>query len=222
MAGIGCIPYTLTDLADPTGATRFASSLSNEIQALTREAAPRAFVPAADPMVLNNGNPDINKLNAYRATIGQAPLASVAEASVQTYCNNLYAVGAPAIAKWLPMLLNVPAPDFGLGVSNTLAGVLVGRFGVTVNAPGNGGMLNCPGVLGLANPFSKFTGVGAGGPLVCPAPNFNPKTCAFIATNGITTIAQALGVGALVPDMIGQTTFDIPLAPATPVVGLFL
>lgn len=218
LGGIGCVPYVLKDLADPNGKTFFASSLSNEVQALVREGLPRAFVPAMDPMVLNaDGNQDINKVNAYRAVVGQAPLVSAGEASTQSYCTNLYAVGAPAIAAWLPMLLNVPAPDFAVGVSNTLAGVLVGRYSVTVNAPANGGMLNCPGLLGKPNPFAKFTGVGAGGPLVCPSPNFNPKTCAFIATNGVTTIAQALGVSNLTPDMTGQTTFDIPLAPATPV-----
>lgn len=210
-AAIGCKPFMLTDMADTTGATVFPSSLSNEIQALLLQGGPRAFVPQNDPMVMNNGVVDVNKLNAYRTAIGQSPLGSAALASTADYCTNLYIVGAPQIAQWLPILVQVPAPDFGLGVSNSLGGLLVGRYGATV---GNGN-LNCPLLINVPNPFGAFTGVGAGGPLVCPQPNFSPLTCKFIATAAVPTIQAALGVSHLVPNMDGQATFDIPVAPGS-------
>jgi len=170
--------------------------------------------------VANGGTPvmDTNKLNAYRAIVGQAPLANMALASTQIYCNNLYAVGAPAIATWLPILVQIPAPDFGLGVSNSLGGVLIGRYGVTVG-PGN---LNCPNFLGIANPFSKFTlttPITVNGTmtnaLACPPP-FTVTGCVFQSVNG-GTLQQALGITGMVADMTGQETFDIPFAPASPV-----
>lgn len=206
---IGCHPWTVQDLADPTATTFFATSLTNEVQALLLQPAPRAFVPNQDPMTtFTNGQgvavADLSKLNAYRTAIGQTQLTNVAQAAPLDYCNNLYAAGAPLLAQWLPLLVQVPAPDFGAGVSNTLGGVLVGRFGVTVM------MLNCNGLTGVANPFNNFSGVGAGGPLFCPAP-FNPLTCQLGTGLSQTAIAAALGVTNVQTSTNGQTTFDVPV-----------
>jgi hypothetical protein len=228
---IACHPWVVQDLADPAGTTFFATALTNELQALALQAMPRAFVPANDPMVMAlntaGGTPviDNSKLNAYRAAVGQASVGNVAEGSTQIYCNNLYAVGAPAIATWLPILVQWPAPDFGLGVSNTLGGLLVGRYGATVGA----GNLNCPALLGVANPFSQFTFTAANAnvtlgnthmvvpsfALVCPPP-FSATGCVFQSVNG-GTLQQALGITGMVADNTGQATFDIPFAPASPV-----
>jgi hypothetical protein len=59
---LGCTPWMASDLADP-GHLVPALPL-NELQASVQQAAPVALVPAGDPMVLNNNQPDLNKLIA--------------------------------------------------------------------------------------------------------------------------------------------------------------
>src|SRR5437588_5801207 len=61
---LGCTPWMAPDLADP-GHMLPALPL-NELQAAAHQAPPVALVPAGDPMVLNNNQPDLNKTNAYR------------------------------------------------------------------------------------------------------------------------------------------------------------
>ena len=43
----------------------------NELQAAAHQAAPVALVPTNDPMVLNNNNVDLNKVNLYRIGVDQ-------------------------------------------------------------------------------------------------------------------------------------------------------
>jgi hypothetical protein len=57
---LGCTPWMAPDLADP-GQMLPALPL-NELQAAAQQAAPVALVPAGDPMVLNNNQPDLNKI----------------------------------------------------------------------------------------------------------------------------------------------------------------
>src|SRR5258708_16004153 len=65
-----CKPMRPPDLADP-GQMVTALPL-NELQSAAHQAAPVALVPARDPMVLMNGHPDLNKLNAYRVRVDQS------------------------------------------------------------------------------------------------------------------------------------------------------
>ena len=74
---LGCTPLMAPDLADP-GQMVPALPL-NELQAAADQTAPIALVPSGDPMVLVNNNPNLDKINAYRAGVDQ-PAAVPADA----------------------------------------------------------------------------------------------------------------------------------------------
>ena len=81
---LGCTPWKAPDLADP-GQMVPALPL-DELQAAAHQAAPIAMVPAGDPMVLNNKNADLNKINAYRIGVDQTPAANLNDANTNAYC----------------------------------------------------------------------------------------------------------------------------------------
>src|SRR5579872_836729 len=84
---LGCSPWMAPNLAD---AGNPATGLPlDELQAAAHQASPVALVPAGDPMVLLNGNPDPNKINAYRAGVDQIPAQNLNDASTRLYCMNL-------------------------------------------------------------------------------------------------------------------------------------
>ena len=143
---LGCAPWTVADLADP-GKMVPALPL-NELQAAALQGAPVALVPAGDPMVLNNGNVDLNKLNAYRRGVNQPPVANADAASTTTYCQNLVNTGAPRIVADAPLTVNSKSPDLGTG--DTLFTFLAQRF---VNAYGADN-LNCVQLLGKPSPIA--------------------------------------------------------------------
>src|SRR5579864_3155130 len=68
-AALGCTPWMAPDLANP-GHLVTALPL-NELQAAVSQGLPVALVPNADPMVLVNNQPNLAKLNAYRAGVDQ-------------------------------------------------------------------------------------------------------------------------------------------------------
>src|SRR6266566_1962971 len=92
-SALGCTPWTAPNLADP-GQMVPALPL-NELQASAQQAAPIALVPAGDPMVLNNNQPALDKINAYRRGVDQPTARSVAVASTTDYCRHLLAVLSP-------------------------------------------------------------------------------------------------------------------------------
>ena len=92
---LGCAPWMAPDLADP-GHMLPALPL-NELQAAAHQSAPIALVPVGDPMVLNNNQPDLNKLNAYRSGVDQAAAGNLDTASTTTYCQHLLAIGPARI-----------------------------------------------------------------------------------------------------------------------------
>ena len=92
---LGCTPWMAPDLASP-GQMLPALPL-NELQAAAQQAAPIAVVPAGDPMVLNNNQPDLNKLNAYRRGVDQPTVGNLDAASTTTYCQHLLAIGPARI-----------------------------------------------------------------------------------------------------------------------------
>jgi hypothetical protein len=169
---LGCTPWSVPDLADP-GHTATGLPL-NELQAAAHQGAPVALVPAGDPMVLNNGNTDLNKLNAYRRGVDQAPAANADAASTKTYCQNLASVGAQRIVTDAPLTVNATSPDAGVG--DTLFTFLAQRF---VNAYGADN-LNCVQLLGKPSPIAT-TQDGNG---VAISATFNGQP---INTQGTTT-----------------------------------
>jgi len=140
-----------------------------------------------------NGNPDINKLNAYRVGNVQVPVVTLADANQITYCQNMYTQGPNFIIGNQALLILKPSPD--PANTNTLFSFLVARFNTAV---GNGG-LNCVGLLNLPSPLAL---VGASPTLLLAGdivPQLDTPSALQAdnpATLGLTTLAaQALCAG---------------------------
>lgn len=142
---LGCTPWTAPDLADP--GNNLTSLPLNELLAAARQMPPVAFIPANDPMVLNNNNVDVNKINAYRVGVDQPRVANADAASPTTYCQNLVSVGAPRIVQDAPLTVKRPPADAAVG--NTLFTFLAQRFVNTYGADN----LNCTQLLGKPSPI---------------------------------------------------------------------
>lgn len=145
---LGCTPWTAPNLASP-GKMEPALPL-DELQAAANQTAPVALVPRGDPMVLNNNNPDTNKLNAYRAGVDQMS-ANNATASTATYCTNLLNNAPARIQLDKPITQRRPSPD--PAAANSLFTFLAQRFVASFGANG----LNCTGLLKVANPIKVKT-----------------------------------------------------------------
>jgi len=146
---LGCHPWMAPNLADP-GQMVPALPL-DELQAATFQAAPVALVPANDPMVLINGQPNLNKINAYRRGVNQPPAASLNAASTTTYCTNLLNMAPARLQLDMQTTQNRPSPD--AAVATNLFTFLGQRFAATFGANG----LNCVGLLNKPNPVNVTT-----------------------------------------------------------------
>lgn len=150
---LGCNPWMAPNLADnkqPTTALPL-----NELQALVRQRPPVALVPAGDPMVLVNGQPNLAKLNSYRIGVDQPPVESLAQANTVSYCLNLLNIGAPRLFFDSPLTRKAPSPIPAM--ANNLFTFLAQRFNTTWGPNG----LNCMGLLG--NKPSPITVISKGG-----------------------------------------------------------
>jgi len=147
---LGCTPWTAPDLTD--NGNMVPSQALDELQAAAMQAAPVALVPAGDPMVLNNGQPDLRKTNLYRMGVDQPLAQNVNAASTTTYCQNILAM-APTRLNLDKKLTNAAAsPD--PAVASTLFNFLANRLMTTLGP--NGG-LNCTGLLKVGNPVTVRT-----------------------------------------------------------------
>jgi hypothetical protein len=90
LPALGCTPYSAIDHV--SGVNRGAQAL-NEIQAALYQTAPQATIPAGDPMVLVNGNPNLIKLNLYRLNVNQ-PLTLNPHfgSSTFSFCKNMLSI----------------------------------------------------------------------------------------------------------------------------------
>jgi len=142
---LGCTTWTTTDLADPSGRSRRNSQALNEIQAAAYATAPIALVPGGNPMVVDlNGNPNLDKLNAYRAGVDQPRVPALADASTTTYCHNLKDYGLTTIVTQRQWTRLGSSPDTTVG--NNLFTFLAARFSATWQN------LNCQTLTTLVNP----------------------------------------------------------------------
>ena len=137
------------DLADP-GHMLPALPL-NELQAAAHQAAPIALVPVGDPMVLNNNQPDLNKLNAYRSGVDQAAAGNLDAASTTTYCGHLLAIGPARIQLDMQLTQGQGSPD--PAAANSLFTFLAQRFVASYGPNG----LNCVGLLNTPDPIAVTT-----------------------------------------------------------------
>jgi len=123
----------------------------NELQASAQQAAPIALVPAGDPMVLTNNQPDLNKLKAYRRGVDQSPVPTLAAASTTPYCKQVLAIGPARIQLDMQFTQGQPSPD--PAAANSLFTFLAQRFVASYGANG----LNCAGLLNMPDPVAVTT-----------------------------------------------------------------
>src|SRR5205085_10624212 len=143
---LGFEPWAVAELEDP-GQEVPALPL-NELQAAAFQGAPVALLPAGDPMVLNNDNVDVNKLNLYRVGVNQPKVANADAASTKTYCQNFATVGVQRIVTDAPFTVNAKAPDPAVG--NSLFTFLAQRFMDAYGADN----LKCNELLGKPSPIA--------------------------------------------------------------------
>jgi hypothetical protein len=123
----------------------------DELQAAAHQAAPVALVPSADPMVLNNNQPDLNKLNAYRRGVDQPVVGNLDAASTTTYCQHMLAIGPARIQLDMQFTQGRGSPD--PAAANSLFTFLAQRFVASYGANG----LNCVGLLNTPDPVAVTT-----------------------------------------------------------------
>jgi len=172
---LGCQSWMAPDLAN-NGQMTTAQPL-NELMAAARQAEPVALVPAGDPMVLVNGKQNLNKLNAFRASVGQPTVQNLAEANTKTYCTNLLNVAPARMATDAQFTKRQPSPD--AEVANTLFTFMAQRFNVTWGEDG----LNCQGLLKQKSPVTVKTN-GKGVAVDATINGVNPNTSVDCAVNG--------------------------------------
>ncbi len=143
---LNCQPWQAPDLAN-NNAPVSALAL-DELQAAAHQQAPVALIPAGDPMVLNNGNLDLGKVNAYRFGVDQPFARTLNDANTTTYCTNLINIGLPSLQANMQLFQNQPSPD--PGAANSLFTFLASRMATTLSANG----LNCVGLLKIQNPIT--------------------------------------------------------------------
>jgi hypothetical protein len=90
-----CKPWMVPDLTDPTGVQVSPALPLNELQAAALQETPVALIPAGDPMVLVNGNADLDKINLYRRGVNQPAANSYFDADTARYCRQMLRI-APA------------------------------------------------------------------------------------------------------------------------------
>lgn len=140
---LGCTPWKVPDLADPTHTQRLTAGLLQELQAAAYQAAPVALVPGLDPFTLINGQPNLNQLNLYRAQVDQP---SAADTGDDGYCSHLLAIGEPRLKLDQPWtsLAGSPFP----ALADNLYTFLAYRF------TGTWALLNCSTFTGQAVPVT--------------------------------------------------------------------
>ncbi|GCE25064.1 hypothetical protein KDA_05480 [Dictyobacter alpinus] len=147
---LGCTAFAIPDLVNP--GTMTATMATDELEAAANQQAPVALIPSLDDFVLVNGQPNLNKLNAYRVGVDQTPAATLNDASTTTYCQNLVNVALPRLNLDMPIFQNLPSPDGG-AAANNLFTFLANRLNATLGAGG----LNCVGALNIQNPVALTT-----------------------------------------------------------------
>ncbi|GLV56762.1 hypothetical protein KDH_36010 [Dictyobacter sp. S3.2.2.5] len=147
---LGCTAFTIPDQVNP--GTPTATMPTDELQAAAQQQPPVALIPSMDDFVLVNGQPNLNKINAYRAGVDQTLAATLNDASTTTYCQNIVNVALPRLNLDMQNFQNVASPDGG-ATANSLFTFLANRLNTTLGAGG----LNCVGALNIQNPIALTT-----------------------------------------------------------------
>ena len=217
-SALGCTPWMAPDLADPQ--QMLPALPLGELQAAAQQASTVALVPESDPMVLiNNNQPDLHKLNAYRRGVDQTRVPTLAAASTTTYCKQLFALGPARIQLDMQFTQLLGSPDST--VANSLFTFLAQRFVATYGADG----LNCADLLNVPDPIAVTTdGSGVAVSATFNAGNTNTQnqnTNPASATNTTPTVGSsttptvpATNPTALPTSTTGTTSTPIQATPS--------
>ncbi len=189
----------VTDPRHPVMATSMhLMDLSANVHA---DAIPAALIPAGNPMVLVDGEPNLEKLNRYRVDVDEPPVQSLDQASTAAFCEGLLGAdpaGRPlAPAAGLAKLfedrdLTIGAPSPEPDVATNLFGFLVSRWKASYG-PDN---LGCEGLTRVPDPAALVTNDGG---LVTDATLGTPATTT-------TTQAPASSAAGSPTTLTGPTT----------------
>ncbi len=176
----GCTAWQIPDQVNNNMPT--ATYATDALQAMNQQAAPVALVPGGDPMVLVNGQQNLQKTNLYRVGADEPPAKSLTgkaatDANTTAYCQNIVNIGLPRLQMDMQNFQGFPSPDGG-ATANSLFTFLANRMSATLSAGG----LNCVGLLNIQNPIALTTdgnGVVTNATLTVPP----------VAANGGTTAA---------------------------------
>jgi hypothetical protein len=150
----GCIPWTEKSPTAPSGSS--PALALNELAGSKFQQNP-AIVPANDPMVVigdNNGNiqQSLQKVNLYRAAVGQPRANTIADASGTAYCKN-FAISGIWIAQNQALFQGGMSPD--PAAANNLYTFLAQRFAASF---GPVPALGCQTIFGLqSSPVTMST-----------------------------------------------------------------
>jgi hypothetical protein len=182
----GCTAWAIPDQVNNNTPT--ATYATDALQAMNQQGAPRALVPGGDPMVLVNGQQNLQKVNLFRMGADEPPARSLTgnaatDANTTTYCQNIVNIGLPRLQMDMQNFQNHPSPDGG-ATANSLFTFLANRMNATLGAGG----LNCVGLLNIQNPIALTTdgnGVVTAATLtVPPVPANNSAANNGAANNG--------------------------------------
>lgn len=144
---LGCTPWTAPNLANNN--TPVAALPLDELMAAADQKAPVALIPVNDPMVLNNGNANLQKTNLYRRGTNQPLAFNRNQASGATFCQNMIQAGIARLQKDQALFSNVASP--APAVANSLFTFLASRLQQSfIN-------LNCQQLLNQPNPVNVQT-----------------------------------------------------------------
>jgi hypothetical protein len=170
---IGCTPFEAPDLT--TGGTPGTSQALDEISA-QNQAAPVAYVPENDEMVLVNNAFSVTKTNLYRENLGQPPVSAANDAtsSPANFCQNMVNIQTPFLANNQALLATDTSPVPAVGTN--LFTFMANRLNMSFTN------LNCQN-FGLTNPVT----VTLNGNAVATAATFNVTQQKATATTAAAT-----------------------------------
>jgi hypothetical protein len=194
---LGCTPFKVPSLADPVNTNGLASQAANELSAAANQQQPQALVPLNHAMTRVNGQPDLAKVNAYRAGVNQPSAATNAGADSFQYCYLIYYTAPRRLQKNYNVLFNAGSAD--PNAATNLLAFLAMRFVTTFGADGLGcaSLLNVPDpVVAIMNMGGQFTGAT----ITVPNP---PGNGMLSSTNLILVIVFSVFGGLLIIGLIG-------------------
>jgi hypothetical protein len=216
---LGCTPWMLPNMSSDGMAT--PSLPLNELQAAQQQAAPIALIPLNDPMATVNAMPSPNKVNLFRAEVGDLPLnaAGSDNGSGATYCMNLFQnpAGIARVFNAMNILQNGKSPN--PAAATNLFTFLAMRASTAFLA----GNLGCMALTNLPNPITltvngnnvvvaatyTAAAAAAAAPAAAPAAAAAPPAAGATAMGTMTP----MGNGAPTPTTAAMPAMGAP-APA--------